>query len=271
MKTIVVGIDFTESSRNAAHYAALLANKLDCSIVLLNLYDAPLIHSNGGMYFVSAAAIKKQNEDKLRRFFIRFKDSHPRVKMKYLSVSGSFRDEISDFLAHHRVQCVVMGLATKNRFSKFLYGSHSTDIAGKLNAPVIIVPEKYKEYKLKNVLLAVDNPKALSAFSLRPLALLAEEAGANIRVLHVRTENELLESPKKEKLKIKNKRYPVEVIEKGKIETGVNEFTGENKTDLICVLSHPHSVFYNMFNETNTKKIAFSTQVPVMAIHENVT
>ena len=50
-----------------------------------------------------------------------------------------------------------MGLEAKDRMSKFIYGSHSIDIAGKIDCPVIIVPSKYKTHKLSKIVLTVDS------------------------------------------------------------------------------------------------------------------
>ncbi|MEI8136012.1 MAG: universal stress protein [Bacteroidota bacterium] len=46
MKTIIAGTDFSASSVNACKYAAFLAQKLNCKLTLLNMFDAPIVHSN---------------------------------------------------------------------------------------------------------------------------------------------------------------------------------------------------------------------------------
>lgn len=268
MKTIVAGVDFTQSSYNAARYAAMLAEKLGCKLILFNMFDVPVIHSNSGLYFMSYNSIRDTNVDKLKKFLARLARDFPKLDMNYFATTGSFEAEVETFVKKHRVQMVVLGLAAKNRFSKFIYGSHSTDVAGKIDAPVVIVPEQYKQHKLKTAVVAVDTSEKLHKAPLKRFESFAKEGKVVVRALHVLTEDELFDHKKNRKIELGSKKYPVEVVNESSLERGLKKYTLENEVDLITIISREHSVFYKMFNETNTKQIAFSSKVPVMAIHE---
>lgn len=268
MKTIIAGVDFTQSSYNAARYAALLAVRSKSKLILFNMFDVPLIHSNSGLYFMSYSALRDGSASRLKKFRQSLQDEFPALKTEFFVTAGSFRDEIEQFIEKHRVQYVVLGMAAKNRFSKFLYGSHTTDIAGRITAPVIIVPEQYKAHKIGKVVLCVDNREKLHAASLKPLENLVQESKSALQVLHVRTDEELFDSAGKQEIKVAGKKYPVEVASARDLEKGVKKYSLVHKPQLIAIISHKHSAFYKLFNETNTKNIAFSSKVPVMAIHE---
>ena len=64
------------------------------------------------------------------------------------------------------------------------------------------------------------------------------------------------------------KNYNIEVVPAKNLEKGINEFNLERFIDLVVIISKKHSLFYNLFAESNTQNIAFNTKVPVMAIHE---
>lgn len=268
MKTIIAGIDFTQSSYNAARYAAMLAVNGKSKLTLFNMFEVPLIHSNSGLYFMSYNAIRDGSSTRLKKFREKLQEEFPKLKIDFFVAAGSFRNELERFIDRHRVQSVVLGLGAKNRFSKFLYGSHTTDIAGRLSAPVIIVPEQYKVHKLGKLTLCVDNREKLQAASLRSLENLMMENKSALQVLHVRTKDEIFESMGKQEVKVAGKKYPVEVVNARDLETGVKRYSLAHKPQLIAIISHKHSAFYKLFNETNTKNIAFSSKVPVMAIHE---
>lgn len=268
MRTIIAGVDFTQSSYNAARYAAMLARKLECKLVLFNMFDVPLIHSNSGLYFMSYSSVREDSVKKLTRFLDRLAADFPGVDMNYFVTAGSFEEEMKTFVKKHRVQLVVLGLASKNRFSKFIYGSHSTDVAGKVDAPVIIVPEQYKEHKLKAAVMAVDNRGKLHKTTLKRFENFMKEAKLNLHVLHVLTEDELFDHKGNQKVEIGSKKFAVEVINESTLERGLKKYAIDKKVDLITIISRHHSALYNMFNETHTKSIAFSSRVPVMAIHE---
>ena len=65
-----------------------------------------------------------------------------------------------------------------------------------------------------------------------------------------------------------NQNYKIEIVPAKSLEKGINEFNVKRLTDLVVVISMKHSLFYNLFAESNTRNIAFDTKVPVMAIHE---
>ena len=267
MQTIVAGTDFTKSSLNACNYAALLADKYKCKLVLFNLLDVSWIHANSGLFLLETFKAKKRNERKVKKQLKGLKLLFPKLEINTFVNSGSFKKEIKAFTEHHQVKLVVMGLAEKNRFYKSLYGSHGVDIAGKLEAPVIIVPEQFKTHTINHVLLAVDNSEKLQLASLKPFESLVKIMKPKIHVLHCKTRDEIFE-PVKKTIKINNANHNIIVFPVKNIEKGIRKFSQTQSMDLVVVISKKHSIFYDLFAESHTSRIAFDSKVPVMAIHE---
>ncbi|MEI8136497.1 MAG: universal stress protein [Bacteroidota bacterium] len=267
MKTIIAGTDFTSSSVNACKYAALLAQKLNCKLTIFNLFDAPIIHSNVGLYGISYTSTRKNSLVKTNKLIKQLNKFFPKVEINMFVTNGAFKDELETFTGSHRVEAAVMGLETKNKISKFIYGSHGIDVAGKIDAPVIIVPENYKKHKLDKVLLAVDNNEKLYKASLTVFEKFIRDSKTKLQLLHVRTQDEVFD-PVTTSLKINAKKLQVEVIQSEDIQDGVRKYCRQEDIDLVGLLSKKHTTFYNFFIESNTKKVAFAAKVPVMAIHE---
>jgi len=267
MKTIIVGTDFTPSSLNAGLYAAMLAQKLNCKLTVFNLFDIPVVHSNSGLYFISFESQKKHSEGKMKKFVTKISKSFPGIHIESFVTSGAFKTEVEDFVAKHRVEAVVRGMASKSKMEKFIYGSHRTDIAGRLKAPVIIVPEKYKKHNLNSILLSVDNNEKLYHSSLNEIEKFAADSKAKLQVLWVRTEDELF-IPQQQALKINGIEHKINTVKAKDIEKGVMSYRRKNKSDLISILSKKHSALYNLFAESHTKKMAYASKVPIMAIHD---
>lgn len=266
MKTIIAGTDFTPSSVNACRYAALLAQKLNCKLTVFNLFDAPIVHSNLGMYGVSYNFEKSSTQRRTKKLIHELEEQFPGLKINAFVTTGSFKEELKAFTGAHHVEAVVMGLAAKSRISKFIYGSHGVNLAGKIDAPVIIVPEKYKEHKIADVLLAVDNQEKLSMSSLSGFQKFVKRSKAPLRLLHVRTADEIFPPVFKE-VKVNKRIHAIETVNAKTVENGIRNYTRDRRVDLIAIISKQHSPFYNFFSESNTKKIAFAASVPVMAIH----
>jgi nucleotide-binding universal stress UspA family protein len=266
MKTIIAGTDFTAASVNACHYAAFLAQKLHCKLTIFNLFDAPIIHSNAGLYGISYSAQKSTSHQRSEKLVKQLQLQFPKLKIESFITIGSFKLELENFVASHQIEAAVMGLEAKTRFSKFIYGSHGVDIAGKIDCPVIIVPSRYKKHKLSKMLLTVDNREKLLRSSLKELEQFVKQSATKLSLLHVRTQNEIFD-PVMGDVKINGKKLPIDVLKAKDIQDGVRKYCNANDIDMVSIISKKHSVFYNLFVESNTKKVAFVAKVPVMSLH----
>lgn len=267
MKTIIAGTDFSESSVNACKYAAFLADKLNCKLTIFNLFDAPLVHSNVGLYGITYTAQRTTSLYKTNKLIMMLQELYPKLKISSFVITGGFKEELKKFTAAHQIQAAVMGLEAKSRISKFIYGSHGVNMAGKLSCPVIIVPSSYKTYNISSLVLAVDNNEKLHASSLGSVESFVKKAKLKSELLHIRTEDELFH-PLKTTIKFNGKKQEIKVMKAKDIQAGIKRYCSNETPDMIVVISKRHSAFYNFFNESVTKRVAFVAKVPVMAIHE---
>jgi nucleotide-binding universal stress UspA family protein len=267
MKTIIACTDFSAASYNACRYAAFLAHKLNCKLTVFNLFDAPLIHSNTGLYLISYSGQKATGEFKTHKQIARLQSQFPKLKIDSFVTTGGFKQELEAFTKAHRVEAAVMGLAAKSRISRYIYGSHGVDVAGKIDCPVVIVPSSYKKHQLSKVLLAVDSHEKLLKSSLHGFENFIKESKAKLNLLHVRTESEVFD-PLINTLRIDRKNLKIDLTNAMNIESGVKKYCTSGNADMIAIISKKHSVFYDFFTESNTKKVAFAARVPVMSIHE---
>lgn len=267
MKTIIAGTDFTPASANACEYAALLAQKLNCKLIIFNLFEAPFIHSNVGLYGISYSEQKSESHENTSKFVKQLQLSFPKISIDYFVTFGGFKRELEKFITDHQIEAAVLGLSTKNKISKFIYGSHGVNIAGKITCPVIIVPSSYKNHKLTNVALAVDSNEKLIGSSLKGFGKFIENSKTKLSVLHVRTEDELFH-PVKTTLKINGQTFSINEKRAKDLQNGIKKYCAITNCDMVAIISKKHSVFYDLFIESNTKKVAFAAKVPVISIHE---
>ena len=211
MKTIVVGTDFSASSKNATLYAAMLASSCNCKLILFNLIEVSWMHANSGLFLVETANNKHEHEQKIKRQLADLKILYPKLEVSYYVQEGSFKRGIKKFIETHEVKMVVMGLQEKNKFYKSVYGSHGVDIAGKLNAPVIIVPQQYKNHSVNHVLLAVDNTEKIYKTSLKGFEGFLKETKCSLDMVHFRSEEEVF-TPKSKVIKLNKAQYKIEEI-----------------------------------------------------------
>lgn len=266
-KTILVGIDYSKSSENALNYAILLARKGGFSIMLYHVYETPVVHTYSGAYFVSYPDIDKYNQEKLEKFKNKYSNSNPGITMTTLTTTGSFKKGVKELIEKSKISYVVVGLESKTKFAKVMFGTTGVEIAGKLDCPVIIVPEKYKKHELNNSILTVDNRAYLKAQSLKEVTDFVNTFKVKNQNVHVKTEDEFLYHIESN-VKKQNEKLNVEIYPAKDFLTGIKKFTKENPIDLITIISRSHSAIYNLFNESNTKAIAYESHKPVLCIHD---
>jgi nucleotide-binding universal stress UspA family protein len=269
MKTIIACTDFSQSSFNACRYAAMLAQTLHCKLTLFNLFEAPIIHSNMGLYgYPDDVNITKQDSSrKINGLTQKLLKEFPELNIDQFFTSGSFKSELRKFIKSHYIEAAVLGLESKHKFSKSIFGSNGTDLIGKIKTPVIIVPQSYKKHKLLKVVLAVDNSEKIHKTTLHDFESILLKTKCELELLHVRTEDEVF-NPSKTDLTINKKKLPIISVLAKDLQDGIKRYCIKNQIDMVVAISKKHSVFYNFFIESISKKIAFVAKVPVMIIHE---
>jgi len=259
---ILVGIDFTKSSENALNYAVLLAQRSGFAITLFHVFDTPVVHANSGAYFIEYASLKQNFTARLEQYKKNVEEKHPLLSIHVFTTFNSFKAEVQELVDKKKIHYVVLGLETKSKISKFIYGTTGIDIAGKINCPVIIVPEKYKAHKLEHIVLAIDNKHKQHAKEIKQVKKFAEQFNCSVNYLHVRTEHELIIE------KSKNKDLPVETINSKEFKTGIKNYLKNHPKDLTVIITHQHNFLYHFFIESNTKEIAFQSKTPVMSVYD---
>jgi nucleotide-binding universal stress UspA family protein len=260
-KTVLVGIDYTRSSQNAVKYAAMLATKHGHSLTLFHVFDIPLVNTYSGTFFISYPDLELSNQLKLNKYAAKLNKEYPGIDIKCFVTADSVKSTLQNINRKQDVFCVVIGLETKTRMAKFIYGTTGTDIAGRINSPVIIVPQSYTKHKLDKAVVAVDNEKSIHKNIINTCNTLKSAFKLKMQYLHVRTPDEILTDKKNT-----TKGITVKQIEAEDLQSGLASYNKQNKTDLTIIISHKHSALYRFFIETNTKTIAVQSGIPVLAI-----
>lgn len=264
--TILVGVDYSKSSENALMYAAFLAAKSGASLLLLHVFDVPVIHTYSGIYFISFESIQKGHQKHLEKYREMVIKRYPKMEVKTFVTSVPLKAEVKELSKNKKIQYAVLGLETKSKISRFIYGTSGVDIAGKVDCPVIIVPQQYKEHKLSKTVMAVDNAESTKSRLFTKYARFNEHFKTKPSYVHIKTEDELnlgIKPAKKGKPEVH-----IEQLDSKNFVLGINRYIREHEVDLVTVVSQSHSVIYNLFSERNTKLIAFQSKIPVMSLHE---
>ena len=141
-RTLLVPVDFTESSLQALDHALALAKRLNTTVTLLHVVDS--LYGDG--FLDESARLKARAnaiaDARLRLSLIAASRMARRVPMECVVRCGNAGYEIFRFAESGSVHLIVLGRKTRNALSRFVFGSVTKDVIEASPCAVVVVPER---------------------------------------------------------------------------------------------------------------------------------
>jgi nucleotide-binding universal stress UspA family protein len=270
MKTILVPTDFSPVAVNAATYAAALAKQLHARVLLLHTYHLPLFAKDTAAVITDTDAYSREHEASLKEEAKRLHAQFG-VDVKYRIKLGFLVDEILE--AEKETSLVVMGLNGAGRLSELVMGSMATATVHKSKKPVLVVPEKATFTGIKKIVFACDYDPYTDVNALNALKELVNSVDAELYVVNVQHENETAipsgSIDRKVERKLTNVQHIYSFPHNENVVEALNEFVDEHKADMLALIPHHYNLLDKMFHPSFTKKMAFRSHVPLLALPES--
>lgn len=262
MNTVIVPVDFSETSLNAARYAAqLLTGHYGVTMLLYHHY--------------SKTSERSESEETLAGLKQEITAKFP-VQIDTLAHQGDdFIEDLEKAVRHRRPDLVIMGITGRSPLGQVLIGSNTLKFAETRACPVLIVPEQAAYREVKNVMLASDFKNVFNTTPSAPIKDFLQTFRPQFHVVNVDHEHyvSLSESYEREKAdftgmfrEFNPEFYFMRLFD---IDEALNMFAKEKNIDLIIAIQKQHSFFDKLFRKTGTtKKLSYQSEVPVLVVHE---
>ncbi len=261
MLHVIVPIDFSPTSFNAAHYAAkMYKGNADVTMILYHYYA----HGED-----TATALN---------FLTSLKDEFTgmaNIVETELESGDNFIDRLAAYAHVRGAFMIVMGLTGKTAMAQRFSGSNTLKIAEKEVCPVLIVPEDAKFEGISNALISAD----LNCVENTPTLLTVKRVlqlfnKPSLHILNVNSDTWIQLTPE-----IKAERDKMEVLMADfspefyfmrlyDFHESVDMFARDKNIDLIIMAPRYHSFFDRLFKTQHTNKLIYQSKVPVLAVHE---
>jgi nucleotide-binding universal stress UspA family protein len=272
MKNILVPIDFSEASHNAAEYAVSLAKPFDAKVTLVNVIPLAVVIDDSVLAFVmttQAEIVESHNE--LMNKEIESLSGKDWVKIRGLVEEGSPGDVIQEIAKSEGADIIVMGMKGKGQ-SNSVFGSTTTTAIRKSTLPVFVIPQKAEYNPIANITFASDFAEIeMDRYTL--LLDLSEKFNSQLYILNVQKSNSSM-SPAEAIGKMKagvafsNLNHQFHTINENNVEEGINKFIEKNPTDILAMVAHRHNVFERMFGKVHTKEMSYQTKIPLLVLQD---
>ena len=280
MKTILVPTDFSDTSINAAKYACGLARQVGAKeIVLYNSFLTPLSTtidpSVPGLSIVDFETLESASLEGLhfvkQQLTKEFGDIG--IEIEVLAKHGYLADSINAVCDVVNADVIVMGITGGGILTEKVFGSNTTILARSAKVPVIIVPSESCYKHVSKLLLVSDYIEIEEFVPFIPIKRVLDETNAQLMILHVApsTHYSLYEGAYecfafKELFAGYNPEF--HFIVNPNFAEAINDFALANKADITIVIPKKHSFLESIFKKSHTKDLAFHSNIPLMAVHE---
>jgi len=286
VRRILVPIDFSEHSTNAALFALRIAHVYGAELKLLHVFNSPIVDL---IPFSDAASVQidvdlnfhtlqKNAKKQLVKAFEQIKRYARENGMDTVKIGYSLREGfpsygIIDSCRRHKPGIVIMGTKGEGFRSNELVGDVAMDVAKEVNIPLLVIPEKavLKDiYEVKNVLYAArldDNDYA----AIRKLAVILSAFKVNIWCINCTDEPEnaiaraRLSSLKDyAKKTIKKANIQFELVKGKYCAETFRGFISGRRIDLFAVTMHKRNLLSRIFNPSLTRKMLAEADIPML-------
>lgn len=274
MKTILVATDFSTTSWNAVKYAAQMSMECATSLKLVHAAHLPVVHDFQPDVSGYLDHLVEEDQARIERMVTDLKRLYGKELIVSAEVKMGFAGEIlRDQARSSAISLVIMGIHHADAFSRFLFGSTTTSVAGELQVPVLVIPEESEFQPWTKVGFAFDQHEMdwnNGLFILQELLGIYE---GEIHFAHV--DDDLYpDDDDSSALKVAKKL--------GRVQSRIHhlppgsrnrldvllDWSQENKMRVLVMLARKHSLLRRLFNECNTQQMAFKTTVPLLIISD---
>jgi nucleotide-binding universal stress UspA family protein len=264
MKTIVVATDFSTPAENAMLYAGQLANSIKASLLLFHAYQVPVGMNDIPVLMISTEELKANAETGLTRAKELLNKAFSSVNIQTESRLGDVVGELNDICEEINPLLIVVGRHGSSGVQQMLFGSTSLSVIRNTTYPVIVVPDRFHGYEIKNSALAIDS--SVENVCVQKIKTLVAELNTQLHIVHVKQEKSA--SLQVDKLVSQlNGKYST--IYDHEFVHGIESYIKNNNIDLLIILPHKHNLVERLFLKTHTKELLKKISIPVMCVCEN--
>jgi nucleotide-binding universal stress UspA family protein len=260
MLNVIIPLDFSETSFNAAHYAAnMYKGRADITLILYHFY------THG------------EDTETARNFLTSLQEELSKMGSVIeieLESGEKFIDSLAAFAHVKRAFMIVMGLTGKTPMAQRFSGSNTLLMSEKEVCPVLIIPEGVVFNGFSNALITSELKFADETPCLLTVKRVLQYFKPSLHILNVDKKYYLFmsEEVKEEKDKMESlmaefnpEFYFMDLYD---FHESVDVFATTNNIDLIIIAPKYHDFFGKLFKTLHTKKLIYQSKVPVLAVHE---
>lgn len=289
VRKILVPVDFSDHSRNAALFALGMAGPLKAEICLVHAYYNPATQAepfDGTFnYEITIDKYVKEMETNARKRLDELKIELRKLAKQHAYsiktittklINGFEVSSVLQMTEDYKPGVIVLGTRGKSSKYKALVGSVTNRVIEKTGVPVLVVPHdaSFKGVEKTNRIMYATDFDDYDYTALHRLMSFVRPFRMSIHCVHIccqatspydKAKMHELENQFKEEWNEDDVFF--DIIESKDIIEGFNRYIAENDIDLISITIHKRNIIEKWLNPDITKKLLFTTNKPILIFH----
>jgi len=261
MYKVIIPVDFSETSLNAARYTAkMLAGRDNVVIILYHNYES-----------ADDADVSNNYQESLKKEFL--KSGVKNVQCEH-DMGGDLVSNISRLAQTVKATLIIMGITGKSAIRQAMFGSNTLKLIDRNMYPVMIVPPDASYTGIDNVAFASDFKNVEAVTPALLINSVLEIFSPKLHIVNVNKDTYVslpaeIETEKQKLLKM-FKGFTTECyfISKYDFYEAIDTFVKDYKIDLLITVPRHQSNSTSIFKSTHTKKLAYHSHIPILAAHD---
>jgi nucleotide-binding universal stress UspA family protein len=264
MKKILITLDFSQNSIDAANAILPIAKILDAELHFLHMFTLPYVNAEMPT-IIDFEAYQEIKEKRLNSLVEGIE--YPIKKTKASCISGlSFASVVEEYCAIHQIELIVMGLTGASVMEELFLGSNSLNLISSSKVPVLAIPLGYKFPSAIKIGFAYDGKQFSTKDKLHTLVQLALSLNTKIHAFHVSKTAVKLDIYNKLKTEIPFEDFDLTIKDNEDVEVGILEYITNNDISMLGIVPRKHNFFDRLFHRGFTKDIANYASIPLLSV-----
>lgn len=277
MKTILYATDYSQNSVPALRLAHRLAKLFEAKLMVMHVFDTPISIAST----VSLTSMNKEKKlfvehrAKLKAFVnIHLGDKREEVSISFIvEENGTIRNAILEKATKFDADVVVVGTKGVSPLREFLLGSTTKALIRNASCMVLAVPPQFKAHNLKTFVYASAFEQA-DIFAITRLVRIAKVFDAQIKIIHITTQNEYAGDQQMEwfkemlQQKVTYEKLHFDLIFSDAIFEELNEYLNVTEADLLAMLERKDATLLGKYLQKDlVNKMVTEITVPLLSFN----
>jgi len=279
MNKILVPTDFSEEASNALNAAALIAEKCEAEILLLNVIDSNFdasfniegeVDHVADMDQVFVLKMMDIAKDKLHKVVDDTK--YKAISLKGDVVVGNPFEKIFKTIDENDIDLVVMGTAGASGLAEIIVGSNTEKVVRMANCPVLTVKSPVNEETFSDIVFATDLGEKQERI-VDELKEFQRVFGSKIHIVRVNTPNNFqADRISKEQMRRFVEKHGIKdstlnIYNDALEEDGIMHYAQDIESGLIAMATHGRRGLSHLFSGSITEDVVNHAKRPVLTFN----